>query len=148
MSKDYVKRQYKVIGITVALIGIVIALVFLSRLFVNKTQSFNGRKTIYVATPDGVGGPCMYPVYDKLKELNDVCLDSNSIPKLYVNDAIKRGIEDVTATGKAIYSIDADVHSTVQNIAVGNPSANRTVPYTVVYIDKVYDVAEYKVVTN
>lgn len=107
-------------------------------------KNFNGRKVIYVSTSYGVGNSCSHPVYDKLKEQNNVCIDDGSINKLFVNADVRRNLSDFTATGRTIYKVDADIHSTVKQIDRGNPSLNSNTEYTMVHIDNLYSIEVYK----
>ncbi len=130
-------------------IPLVVIVTLVGGLIVNHfahSKSFNGRKVIYVSTSYGVGGSCSHYVYDKLKVLDYVCVDNGSINKLFVNADVERNLSDFTATGRTIYKVDADMHSTIKEIDTGNPSLNSNTKHTIVHIDNVHSVEVYKTI--
>lgn len=128
-------------SVTVLLLVVTIGI---GKLIVSNSNNFNGRKVVYVAASYGVGGVCSYNVYDKLKRLDYTCIDNSSINRLFVNADIKRSLPDATATGRTIFKVDADVHSTTQEIDTGNPESNSNTNFTMIHLDKVYSVEVYE----
>lgn len=125
------------------LISILLILVYINKFQNSNQNNFEGHKTIYVVSQYGIGGACSVYVYDKLEQLDKTCVSPDSISKMYLNQNIQRGIEDISSSSRAIYKVDADIHSTKEEIDTGNPASNSNTIYTMVHLDKVYSVELY-----